>query len=260
MAPLATDACPGASAQMNGELDTTHVVHDGVGHVGCEVGRPIRIVVRRSNLRIDEQAKVRIVDLHDMAAPWSRRSSSSRRRIGTQSRTNSSRVGYAFFERSGSHMRSPRRAGAGSVAFIIERVMPRRKAISLAMKPGFLGESFPVTIVHGPTIHWILCELEAVSQLRNDADVRAAPPFAVREDVKPRALLQRDHVADRGLHPAAEGFLGVAGRVVRDQIRRRLVAASSRRRWWKEHAVVVWLTCTRRARHRASSESHTRSA
>jgi hypothetical protein len=50
--------------------------------------------------------------------------------MGTQASTNDSRVGYAFEDLTGSHIRSPNKAGAGNVAFTGQFVSDFRKATS----------------------------------------------------------------------------------------------------------------------------------
>ena len=55
----------------------------------------------------------------------------------------------ALTDFTGSHIRSPSNAGAGTVALIRRLVSGLRNAISRAMKPGFFGASLSTTIVHG---------------------------------------------------------------------------------------------------------------
>ena len=83
-----------------------------------------------------------------MSAPASRTSSSSRRRIGTQARTKSSRFGYAFADFAASHIRSPSSAGEGSVALICRFVIVLRNVTSRAMKPGVFGDE----LVHATVV------------------------------------------------------------------------------------------------------------
>ena len=69
--------------------------------------------------------------------------------MGTQARTKSSRLGYAFDDFTESHIRSPSNAGAGTVALMRFFVSVFRNFTSWAMNPGCLGASLSTTTVHG---------------------------------------------------------------------------------------------------------------
>ena len=65
---LAAHARAGAAAQMHRELDAREAFDHRVRHLDREIGRAIGIVVGLAHVGIDEQAQVRIVDLHDVDA------------------------------------------------------------------------------------------------------------------------------------------------------------------------------------------------
>ena len=57
-----------APAQVHGQLDAAGAVHDLVDHIDGKVGGGIGVGILRAHLRIDEQAEMRVVDLHDIRA------------------------------------------------------------------------------------------------------------------------------------------------------------------------------------------------
>src|SRR5688572_32439782 len=65
---FAAHAGAGAATKMYREFDSAEAFHHRIDHVDRKVGRPIRIVVALPYIRIDEKAKMRIVDLHDVDA------------------------------------------------------------------------------------------------------------------------------------------------------------------------------------------------
>jgi len=86
--------CPGtrAATEVHGHGDTRYAVDQSVVHVDRKIGRLVRIAVTGVHMIIDKQAQMEMVDLDDRG-PDCASNSTSRRRIDTQSRIMSSRVG-----------------------------------------------------------------------------------------------------------------------------------------------------------------------
>lgn len=60
---LATGACAGAPAEVDGKLDVIEAINDLVDHVDTEVRSVVSVVIFCADLWVNKQAKVRIINL-----------------------------------------------------------------------------------------------------------------------------------------------------------------------------------------------------
>jgi nucleoside-diphosphate-sugar epimerase len=115
-----------------------------------QIGTPLRSLAAGRLLAVRGVEPLwQLCHADDLLSALERTISISRRSGATQSRTKSSRFGYAWRERTGCHRRSPRRAGAGSVILVPTLAFFFRNTASRAMKPASFRDSFSVTTVHG---------------------------------------------------------------------------------------------------------------
>ena len=134
----------------------------------------------------------------------------------------------------GSHIRSPNSAGAGTVALMLPLRELLEKRDLLGDEARLLRRELVDDDGPRPAVGRIAAQLEAVRQLGDHADVALAPPFAVGDHVEPGRFLQRHGGANRVAHQPAV-FVALERAIVGDQVLHAAAAASRSPTWETGH-------------------------
>ena len=165
-------------------------------------------VVPGAEQGIDEQAQVRIVDLHDVGPGFDhqlrlalqdrrhRLGEGARRPVGLEREVGVPHALGQQGRRRQRHLDQPLRQRA--------QVLDLGRHHPLVPDRHLPGDHRPRTAVLGPA------ELEPVGELGDDADVGSPPPLAVGDHVEAGRLLQGDGVGHRGVEASLPALLPAA--------------------------------------------------
>ncbi len=196
---LAAHAGAGAPAQMDRELDAAETLDQLVDHVDREIGGAVGVVILGAHLGVDEQAEMRIVDLHDVGTGLDDQlelAPEDRHAVAHEGLA--CRIGLARALGVPEPLAQQGRGGQRDLG------LPRRDRFQEPQLAGdeagcggdqLVGDDGP-----GPAVLRIGLQREAVCQLGDHADIGLAAPFAVGHDVEAGMFLERHDVADGGRH------------------------------------------------------------
>ena len=188
---FAPGAGSSATAEVNRKLDILKAFDDLVDHIDTEVRGMFGVVISSADIGIDEQAKVRVVNLNNGNAFFAQQ--------------------FNFAAKDGDAVGDERLArGVGATRFFGgPHAFTEQRGSGQGCLDLTVGDRFQIANLGGNETGVLGCELvdydgpraavsrigaqfEAVGQFSDDTDVGGAPPFAIGENIYTGILLQSD--------------------------------------------------------------------